>query len=112
MIAGNKIDIESEGRVPKERVFREYKERFNIDCWEVSAKTGQNVKELFTSFLERLIRGSSSFASSSGCTYTIPGQSLIDTSIQVPIDIVSNKLPNIIYHTPSIPPHESMTVCI
>lgn len=31
---------------------REYQEKFDIDCWEVSAKSGEKVKELFAELLE------------------------------------------------------------
>ena len=39
--------------MPTDRPLREYKEKFDIDCWEVSAKTGYNVREIFTELLER-----------------------------------------------------------
>jgi hypothetical protein len=44
MVVGNKVDLEDERKVPTERPIREYKDKFDIDCWEVSAKTGYNVK--------------------------------------------------------------------
>ena len=46
MVVGNKADLEEERKVPTERPIREFKEKFDIDCWEVSAKTGFNVKEV------------------------------------------------------------------
>jgi GTPase SAR1 family protein len=52
MVVGNKIDMENERRVPTDRPLREYKEKFDIDCWEVSAKTGYNVREIFAELLE------------------------------------------------------------
>ena len=39
-VVGNKLDLESERQVPTERTKQEYKETFDIDFWEVSAKTG------------------------------------------------------------------------
>ena len=48
MVVGNKIDLESDRKVPAERPIKEYKEKFDIDCWDVSAKTGYNVREIFT----------------------------------------------------------------
>jgi GTPase SAR1 family protein len=54
MVVGNKIDVENERRVPTDRPLREYKEKFDIDCWEVSAKTGYNVREIFAELLESL----------------------------------------------------------
>lgn len=54
MVVGNKIDMENERRVPAERPIREYKDKFDIDCWEVSAKTGYNVREIFAELLERI----------------------------------------------------------
>ena len=39
-VVGNKLDLESEREVPTERTKQEYKETFDIDFWEVSAKTG------------------------------------------------------------------------
>lgn len=46
MVVGNKVDLEEERKVPTQRPIREYKEKFDIDCWEVSAKTGFHVKEV------------------------------------------------------------------
>jgi GTPase SAR1 family protein len=48
MVVGNKADLIDERKVPFERPPKEYKEKFDIDCWEVSAKTGSNIKEVFT----------------------------------------------------------------
>ena len=39
-------------KVPTDRPIKEYREKFDIDCWEVSAKTGYNVKEVFNELLE------------------------------------------------------------
>ena len=39
-VVGNKVDLESQRQVPSERPFQEFKEAFDIECWEVSAKTG------------------------------------------------------------------------
>jgi hypothetical protein len=44
MVAGNKMDLEGERKVPADRPRREYKDNFDIDCWEISAKTGYNVR--------------------------------------------------------------------
>ena len=44
MVVGNKVDLEDDRKVPVERPLREYKDKFDVDCWEVSAKTGYNVK--------------------------------------------------------------------
>lgn len=52
MVVGNKVDLEEDRKVPPERPLREYKEKFDIDCWEISAKTGYNVKEVFAEMLE------------------------------------------------------------
>jgi GTPase SAR1 family protein len=52
MVVGNKMDLENERKVPTERPIREYKDNFDIDCWEVSAKTGYNVREIFAELLE------------------------------------------------------------
>ena len=52
MVVGNKADLDEERKVPTERPIREFKEKFDIDCWEVSAKTGFNVKEIMSEFVE------------------------------------------------------------
>ena len=52
MVLGNKIDRENDRKVLNDRPLREYKEKFDIDCWEVSAKTGYNVREVFAELLE------------------------------------------------------------
>ena len=52
MVVGNKIDLENDRKVPAERPIKEYKDKFDIDCWDVSAKTGYNVREIFTELLE------------------------------------------------------------
>lgn len=51
MVVGNKADLEDQRKVPTDRPIKEYKEKFDIDCWEVSAKTGYNVKEVFSELL-------------------------------------------------------------
>jgi ribosome biogenesis GTPase A len=51
MVVGNKADLDEERKVPTERPIREFKEKFDIDCWEVSAKTGFNVKEVMSEFV-------------------------------------------------------------
>lgn len=33
MVVGNKVDLEEDRKVPMERPVREYKEKFDIDCW-------------------------------------------------------------------------------
>lgn len=33
MVVGNKVDLEADRKVPAERVQKEYKEKFDIDCW-------------------------------------------------------------------------------
>lgn len=55
MVVGNKIDLEEDRKVPTQRPIRQYKEKFDIDCWEVSAKTGYNVKEVFAELAESTI---------------------------------------------------------
>ena len=52
MVLGNKVDRENDRKVLNDRPLREYKEKFDIDCWEVSAKTGYNVREVFAELLE------------------------------------------------------------
>jgi translation elongation factor EF-4 len=52
MVVGNKVDLEEERKVPTQRPIREYKEKFDIDCWEVSAKTGFHVKEVMNEMVE------------------------------------------------------------
>jgi len=44
MVVGNKCDLEDERKVPTLRPISEYKDKFDIDCWEVSAKTGYNIR--------------------------------------------------------------------
>ena len=51
MVVGNKADLDDQRKVPNERPIKEYREKFDIDCWEVSAKTGYNVKEVFSELL-------------------------------------------------------------
>ncbi len=51
MVVGNKIDMENERKVPNDRPTKQYKDKFDIDCWEVSAKTGYNVRQIFTELL-------------------------------------------------------------
>lgn len=47
MVAGNKVDLEEEREVPTQRPIQEFKENFDIDCYEVSAKTGLNINNMF-----------------------------------------------------------------
>lgn len=49
---GNKADLINERQVTAKRALKEFKEEFDLDCWEVSAKTGHNIKEMFTSMFE------------------------------------------------------------
>jgi GTPase SAR1 family protein len=49
---GNKTDLTNERQVTAKRALKEFKEEFDLDCWEVSAKTGHNVKEMFASMFE------------------------------------------------------------
>ena len=51
-VVGNKSDLESERQVPTERARQEYKETFDIDFWEVSAKTGENITEMFQDIIQ------------------------------------------------------------
>ncbi len=51
MVVGNKADLEGQRKVPNERPIKDYREKFGIDYWEVSAKTGFNVKEVFSDLL-------------------------------------------------------------
>jgi 50S ribosomal subunit-associated GTPase HflX len=52
MVVGNKVDMVSERTVLPERPFKDYKNKLDIDCWEVSAKTGHKVEELFADMLD------------------------------------------------------------
>lgn len=52
MIVGNKVDIVNERQVPPERPIKEYKNKLDIDCREVSAKTGYKIEEVFQEMLE------------------------------------------------------------
>jgi GTPase SAR1 family protein len=54
MIVGNKVDLEADRKVPLSHPLKEYKDKFDIDCWEVSAKTGYNVKEVFSELIESI----------------------------------------------------------
>ena len=56
MVVGNKVDLEEERKVAIERPIREFKDKFDIDCWEVSAKTGYNVKEVISEMVESTSR--------------------------------------------------------
>jgi len=47
MVVGNKIDNENERIVPFERTVNEYQKKLDIECREVSAKSGLNVDDLF-----------------------------------------------------------------
>lgn len=51
IVLGNKIDKE-EKRVPFEKVLEDYKEKFGIECFEVSAKTGQGIQESIMYLIE------------------------------------------------------------
>lgn len=48
-VVGNKIDLEKDRKVTYDRAVKEYKEEFDVDCWEVSAKTGHHIDEVFNS---------------------------------------------------------------
>jgi GTPase SAR1 family protein len=52
MVVGNKVDLEDERKVPTERPINEFQKKFDIDCWETSAKTGYNVEKVFTELIE------------------------------------------------------------
>lgn len=39
-LVGNKTDLDDRREVSRERPQQEYKEAFDIDCWEVSARSG------------------------------------------------------------------------
>jgi translation elongation factor EF-4 len=52
MIVGNKVDKVGERTVPPERPIKEYKNKLDIDCKEVSAKTGLKIDEIFQEMLE------------------------------------------------------------
>ena len=51
IVLGNKIDKEDK-RVPHEKVLEDYKEKFGIECFEVSAKTGQGIQESIMYLIE------------------------------------------------------------
>lgn len=51
MVVGNKVDLEAEREVPKQRPIQEFKENFDIECYEVSAKTGFNIDKLFSDMI-------------------------------------------------------------
>ena len=46
-VVGNKQDLQGERKVTFDRAVKEYKEEFDVDCWEVSAKTGYHINEMF-----------------------------------------------------------------
>lgn len=48
-VVGNKIDLEKDRKVTYDRAVKEYKEEFDVDCWDVSAKTGHHIDEVFNS---------------------------------------------------------------
>ena len=48
-VVGNKVDLEKERKVTHDRAIKEYKEEFDVDCWEVSAKSGHHIEEIFNS---------------------------------------------------------------
>lgn len=52
MIVGNKVDIVNERQVPTERPIKEYTNKLDIDCREVSAKSGYKIEEVFQEMLE------------------------------------------------------------
>jgi hypothetical protein len=43
MVVGNKIDNAKERAVPYDRALKEYQNKLDIDCREVSAKSGAKV---------------------------------------------------------------------
>lgn len=45
ILIGNKIDNSDNRKVTYEKAKADYKERFDIECFETSAKTGEGVKE-------------------------------------------------------------------
>jgi GTPase SAR1 family protein len=51
MVVGNKVDLEAEREVPTQRPIQEFKENFDIECYEVSAKTGHNIDRLFSDMI-------------------------------------------------------------
>jgi GTPase SAR1 family protein len=53
MVVGNKSDLKNEKKVaPDDCSFDNSKYKFEIDYWEVSAKTGHNINEMFTQVFE------------------------------------------------------------
>ena len=55
IIVGNKIDL-IEKRVVKLEALKELGKKFNIDVFEVSAKTGEGVEEIFISLTKKLLQ--------------------------------------------------------
>ena len=44
-MVGNKIDMINEKTVPFEKAIEDYKTKLGIECFEVSALTGQGIQE-------------------------------------------------------------------
>ena len=55
IIVGNKIDLEEKREVKIETV-KDYGEKHNIEIFEVSAKTGKGVEEIFTHLTKKLFQ--------------------------------------------------------
>ena len=55
ILIGNKIDLEKERKISKEKG-KEFAERYNIDLFESSGKTGENVEESFIFLGEQIVR--------------------------------------------------------
>lgn len=53
-LVGNKKDLESERIVTKEQA-EEYAKNWGFSYFETSAKTGENVQELFSTLVDELI---------------------------------------------------------
>jgi GTPase SAR1 family protein len=55
MVVGNKVDLEEERKVPTDRPINEFQKKFDIECWETSAKTGFNVEKVFNQLVESTV---------------------------------------------------------
>jgi small GTP-binding protein len=55
ILIGNKIDLEKERKISKEKG-KEFADRYNIDLFESSGKTGENVEESFIFLGEQIVR--------------------------------------------------------
>jgi len=54
VIAENKIDIEEEQRVVSKEVIKEFGEKYNIEVFPTSAKTGEGIDKVFSHLISKL----------------------------------------------------------